>query len=236
MSVTHNHSWLIPDDIWVLVAQCGGIYASESMRGVCRTWNSILRVIPRPTLKELLLPPVQSLLSNFRNTPVGRRFLTESMQVHNEMCKSRGQVSHLSTQHLLTCNEIHTSAKAEIEDAFRDRMCRVGTQADICVVLALSSARVQELNPRRRNGHMNNFKLFDTNDAIRRSIRHAGGVWALLARRFRRTKYQRIQNVKITRNAQQEDSFKRLATFLKCESGFSLKQQQSMLKIGSMIA
>lgn len=205
-----NISWEdLPPELLHRVAMQSRFWASEPMRGVCNTWRAAVQTIPRPSLPQLLLPH-HSVLTEFyrRAKPV------RSPEIYRVLA---GNLS-VGDTYLL----------------YQERLERVAVLGEVCVLTALPPERVAEINPCVVS-KSKVFKMFNTTDAMQRTLRHAGGVWTLLARRHRREQHLSLKPVHIERSKEHARSIRILNETLKYTDGFSDVQKKRMLAIAKTV-
>ena len=199
----------LPPELLREVGMKGNLWASEPMRGVCCSWNSAVQSIPRPTMRTLLLPPHAVLTEFYR-------------RVRHKRSPGIDDV-------LTGCGTV-----ADTHNTYYNRIRNIVVMGEACVLMGLCGARIKEINPKvvsKRSA----FTMIDTSDLMRRTLRHAGGVWSLLARRRAQVLHKRIKPIHIERSPEHDQAFLELSRSLTHAVGFSEEQKRRMLLVAKSI-
>ena len=178
------HACLQLEDVLFRVASLGGLWVSAPMRGVCRSWHTLVRSskIAIDSTTNSITYTAEDLVRMLRH------------EVCNETCK---------------------------------RECwPVGTRSDLSKLFALPISKFMQLNVKRHTVPA----YFNTEDALRRTLKHTGGLWALLARHHRRKRGQRLQPITFDLDATRQHVASAVATLLQ-QNGYDRKLSKRILRL-----
>ena len=102
----------------------------------------------------------------------------------------------------------------------------VGTRSDLSTLLALPMDKFMQLNVKRHTVPA----YFETEDALRRTLKYTGGLWALLALHHRRQRGQRLQPISFDLDITRQHMALAVATLLQ-QNGYDRKLSKRILRL-----
>ena len=102
----------------------------------------------------------------------------------------------------------------------------LGTRSDLSKLFALPMSKFMQLNVKRHSVPA----YFSTEDALRRTLKHTGGLWALLARHHRRKRGLRLQPIAFDLDARRQQVTSAVANLLQT-NGYDRKLTKRILRL-----
>lgn len=102
----------------------------------------------------------------------------------------------------------------------------VGTRSDLCHVTALPIAAFKRLNAKRHTVH----PYYSSDDVLRRTIRHTGGLWMLLARHHKRRRGIRLDPVIFDVSTSRQEAIDTVAKLIGSH-GYDKRLQRRILEL-----